>query len=372
MNRRLELMKWKLKSRTWKTLLLVSAMLLVGGVASAQAPTSGVLIKGNVFGGGRLGKVKNTTAQQGEQTVTVIDSTAVLIYEGVVKGSVYGGGMGDTTNYESVSAGLVEGNTHIEMIGGTVERSIYGGGQLGSVGTFTDSIRVVYTKGNDDPDDNDTVYVPKNRSAEGTGLARVLIKGGQVGKTEKALMPNTFLPEDDDYGYVFCGGRGEADSISYHQAIAMGVVDSTYLEISGTPIITASVYGGSENGLVLGNTHVKVLSGQIGLGYNRNATGDDRWCIYTDAQWAAAINAVKSTAGGDEQTAQINAIAGQFYMCDAWPYGDNNGHYNVYDIFYGQPIDPDDPDSPLYQNSMAAVAVSILSGLEFGVAQQDR
>lgn len=266
----------------------------------------------------------------------------------VIKGSVYGGGEG---NNDDKTKGLVTGNTLVEMNGGIVERSIYGGGQLGSVGTFTSYSDVNYGS----EEEPEIVQVPVE-CTNGTGLAKVLIKGGQVGKTEKALMPNTFLPEDDDYGYVFCGGRGEADSISYHQAIAMGVVDSTYLEISGTPIITASVYGGSENGLVLGNTHVKVLSGQIGLGYNRNATGDDRWCIYTDAQWAAAINAVKSTAGGDEQTAQINAIAGQFYMCDAWPYGDNNGHYNVYDIFYGQPIDPDDPDSPLYQPANSSTA----------------
>ena len=265
-----------------------------------------------------------------------------------IKGSVYGGGEG---NNDNKTKGLVTGNTLVEMNGGIVERSIYGGGQLGSVGTFTTFSDVNYGT----EEEPEIVQVPVGCTS-GTGLAEVLIKGGQVGKKEKALMPSTFLPEDDDYGYVFCGGRGEADSISYHQAIAMGVVGNTYLEISGSPIITASVYGGSENGLVLGNTHVKVLSGQIGLGYNRNATGDDRWCIYTDAQWTAAINAVKSTVGGNAQANQINTIAGQFYMCDSWPYGDNNGHYNVYDIFYGQHTDPDDPDSPLYQPANSSTA----------------
>ena len=52
----------------------------------------------------------------------------------------------------------------------------------------------------------------------------------------------------------------------------MGVVDTTYLEISGNAVISASVYGGSENGLVLGNTRVDIKGGQIGTGYYLDGT----------------------------------------------------------------------------------------------------
>ena len=53
----------------------------------------------------------------------------------VVKGTVYGGGKGI---YSDQNTGLVTGNTKVVMNGGIVEHSLYGGGELGSVGTFTD------------------------------------------------------------------------------------------------------------------------------------------------------------------------------------------------------------------------------------------
>lgn len=46
----------------------------------------------------------------------------------VVKGSVYGGGQGIETDEKS---GLVTGNATVTMNGGIVERSIYGGGAFG-------------------------------------------------------------------------------------------------------------------------------------------------------------------------------------------------------------------------------------------------
>ena len=244
------------KSR--RKVFLTLALLLSCGIASAQ-----VTIKGNVYGGGKLGDVQNKTV--GENTT--INNTKVTINNGIIKGSVYGGGMGVLTDEKK---GLVEGNTTIDLLGGRVERSIYGGGELGSVGTFTEYTPVVY-----DPNGTpETVNVPKT-CAEGTGLAKVIINGGRVGRVDKAKMPGP--DDDDDWGYVFCGGRGEADSIAHHKAIALAVVDSTYLEINSGSLITSSVYGGAENGLVLGNTHVKLTGGQIGVGYYKDDQGHDHW-----------------------------------------------------------------------------------------------
>ena len=266
--------------------LLLLAMLLTGGVASAQV---------------------------------------------VVKGSVYGGGQGIETDEKS---GLVTGNATVTMNGGTVERSIYGGGELGSVGTFTAFTTVEYTEGEHE---GQSVQVP-SKCAENTGVATVTVNGGHVGKNGSLMGVN---PDDDDRGWIFCGGRGEADSINYPKAIALGVVGSTHLTF-GTlanttqPLVTASVYGGCENGLVLEDTHVEILGGQIGTGLASKTQGENNvWTgtwdlVYDDTKWTNAINAVQSG-----NATAINAAAGQFHECDAWPYGDGNDHYYVYDINAG-------------------------------------
>ena len=209
-----------------RKVFLTLALLLSCGIASAQ-----VTIKGNVYGGGRLGDVQNKTV--GENTT--INNTSVTINNGVIKGSVYGGGQGAETDEK---AGLVEGNATVTMVGGQVERSIYGGGELGSVGTFTAFDQVVYPA---DPEVQgstaETVNVPK-ACASGTGLVTVIINGGVVGRIDKAKMPDP--EDDDDWGYIFAAGRGEADSITHHKAVALAVANNTYLEINTGSLITAS------------------------------------------------------------------------------------------------------------------------------------
>jgi hypothetical protein len=274
------------------------AMLLGSGAASAQ-----VVINGNVYGGCEEGIVSQ--------------NTRVTVNDGTVVGSVYGGCVGDTTD---ATGGVVQGNTWVYMNGGTVVRSIYGGGQLGSVGTFTYGA-VTYPA--DDPNNpNVEVQVP-TACASGTGVAHVLISGGQVGVKDLALMPFTNSPGDDELGYVFCGSQGLADSIHYPQAIGHGVTDSTYLEISGG-LITASAYGGSENGLVLRNTRVEIQGGQIGVGHYIDNSGNHHFDNpYTDEVWDAVIAKVRAGT-------LTNADIANFHICDAWPY---EAPYAVYDIF---------------------------------------
>ena len=259
--------------------LLLLAMLLTGGVASAQV---------------------------------------------VVKGSVYGGGQGIKTDTKS---GLVTGNATVTMNGGTVERSIYGGGELGSVGTFTDSTLVQYTLGNNA---GKSVYIPKT-CQDGTGLTTVIVNGGNVGVSERTKMPVTNNTYGDDYGYIFGAGRGEGDSITHYKAIALGVSGNAITEIKGTAFIHGSVYGGSENGLVLGNTRVAISGGQIGDGYYKDGQGVEHWDgLYTEAQWDTAIVKIK----GGTFTA---AAAAGFHECDHWPY---QAPYQPYDPYgnQGQPI----------------------------------
>ena len=275
-------------------------LLLFCGMAKAQ-----VIVKGNVYGGGEIGKV------------TV--NTSVTINGGIVNHTVFGGGMGDTTD---VDAGLVKGNTLVTMTGGQVRHSVYGGGELGSVGTFTGTNTVTYPASDTNGNAGKTVVIP-TVCTPGTGLTKVLISGGKVG-IDTAHMPHELTPGLDDYGYVFCGGMGMADSIHNHLAIGFAVNDTTYLQISDSALITASAYGGSENGLVLRDTRVKMSGGQIGTGHYQEGSNHYWDPAYTDQQWKRATDSVRKGTLTD-------AIAEQFHNCDHWPY--DRSDYKVYDIY---------------------------------------
>ena len=121
----------------------------------------------------------------------------------VVKGDVYGGGQGLNTDE---TAGLVTGNTWVTVNGGNVQHSIYGGGEFGSVGTFTATTNVEY--------DNGVVVSVPTECQDGTGLTKVIINGGKIGSFKYAKMPVPgWSTWEDSYGYIFAGGRGDADSI---------------------------------------------------------------------------------------------------------------------------------------------------------------
>jgi len=321
--------------------VLVAVLLLTAGLTQAQ-----VVIKGNVYGGGLEGQVKNPKAAS-----NVFGNSSVTINGGTVESSVFGGGKGVESNETS---GLVEGNTTVTMTGGVVERSIYGGGSLGSVGTFSFDSLVVYTEG---LHEGTNVHLPTLRGwVPQTGRATVSVTGGTVG-LRGSLMPWTnHDPLEDDRGWIFCGSQGAADSINHPRVIAMGVVKDTHLEISGSALVTASAYGGCENGLVLDSTFVEIKGGQIGTGLIDTVTINNVLVgtfadPYTDQNWEDAINAVKD---GTIATAlaEGGALHDKFYMCDSWPYGYDHDNdpttpkkYDVYDIYYDSLTDPNDPNS---------------------------
>lgn len=247
-------------------------------------------VGGSIYGGGELGQVQG--------------NTTVRIEEGLVKGSVYGAGMGNTAD---AGFGLVAKNTWVDMQGGQVERSIYGGGELASVGTFT----ATYGAG------ESPLHIagePKTCQT-GTGVAKVTVGGNSmVGVMDKAIMPPPD-PDNDDYGYIFCGSRGEVDSIHYTNANKLAVVDSTYLEIGGNAVVTSSAYGGCENGQVLRNTFVKITSDcQIGVGYYNDGSHHFD-AKYTTAQWEG-----KNPA--------------DFHEVSHWPY---TAPYAIYDAYADEP-----------------------------------
>ena len=186
-----------LKSRRKAFLLL--AMLLTGGMASAQ-----VTIKGNVYGGGELGDVsENTNVKINGGTIGVLEYShtgsdpTVLPFDTVklVKGgSVFGGSKGSLTD---ATKGLVKGNTNVEIRGGHMFNNVYGGGELGSVGTF------------------DTINGNVAGVVENTGKTTVTVTGGQVGPAPKVDLEHGYnipIALSGTNGYVFGGGKGNPDA----------------------------------------------------------------------------------------------------------------------------------------------------------------
>lgn len=147
----------------------------------------------------------------------------------------------------------VMGNTTIDMRSGFVHDRVYGGGKLGSVGTFTTTTAVAGHTAHEG-----CIGKPNGRTGE-TGVCSVSISGGQVGRADMRM------PED--FGHVFGGSRGALADPEVDKDIDFrAYVYETNVTISGTAFIVGGVYGGSENGRVLNDTHVNIQGGQIGCG----------------------------------------------------------------------------------------------------------
>ena len=248
-------------------------------------------IHGSVYGGGENGHV--------------LDSTKLIINNGLIGHGVYGGGKGkDTysgelidystrntthTTYQtqvaSIIAGKVYGNTNITMNGGYVLRNIYGGGNLASVGKGN------YAGGTDDYSlEGYGELPPKDGNADGplwanddfknSGICRVTIKGGTVGYyNDAALDLSAFTKDDLPTGNVFGSCRGMSapnyNDISprylYFPEFFYGYVNQTIVTIgdaNGGPTILGSVYGGGQDGHVRRSSKVVINNGTIGLDYD--------------------------------------------------------------------------------------------------------
>ena len=127
-----------------------------------------------------------------------------------------------------------------------------------------------------------------------------------------------------DFGYVFGAGRGkmgnpavagneDIEFMTYVNETNV-IIKNTYAEafegdslahIVRSPLIAGGVYGGSENGRVLNNTHVNIWGGQIGLGATKTAA-------YAEADF---IDPTTATAE------QIAAKAATMAECASWAYG---------------------------------------------------
>ena len=242
-------------------------------------------------------------------------NAAYVLREESTGGQVYGGG----------DQGYVFGNTNVNIGNGYIYDRVYGGGKEGTVGTVSD--RAALPTGHA----NHTGCLGGKPTAftANTGKSTVTVSGGYVGpftytksgSTGTATITPMTMPQD--FGYVFGAGRGkmgnpavagneDIEFMTYVNETNV-IIKNTYAEafegdslahIVRSPLIAGGVYGGSENGRVLNNTHVNIWGGQIGLGATKTAAY---------AETAFIDPTTTKVIGGD----QGNALD----ECAAWPYG---------------------------------------------------
>ncbi len=267
------------------------------------------VIKRNVYGGGELG--------------TVRDNATVTINGGTVNRDVYGAGYGskdyetktkitvkmpkegvtnptsasdyDDVNYvftPMIFAGCVGQNTYVNIAGGKVRKSVYGGGEMASVGIMDCRVKIdnnatdpVYTEGTDkyvyehfhshlDENNGFALSWPFHfENAPGYfGETHVNITGGRIGVANGDTDINT--DNGDVYGggkgiageyknYVYCANVGSAE-VTIDYPAGNTATPQNYMTNADIECIAGAVYGGAENGHVMGDTKLTLKNGLIG------------------------------------------------------------------------------------------------------------
>ena len=149
-------------------------------------------------------------------------------------GNVFGGGSGYYPYRPGKwfrFAGAVYGNTEVEIKGGHILTSVYGGNELTDVGNGTS--------------------VEDNK-----GKCKVTMSNGTLG------VPRTLaqIAAHPVTCYLFGAGKGD-QRVFFNQSTNVGKVE---VEISGTARIYGSVFGGGEDGHVLGDVKMDIKGGTIG------------------------------------------------------------------------------------------------------------
>ena len=326
----------------------------LGQVKTTTVSISGdALIKSNVYGGGELGIVR--------------DKTDVTISGGTVNRDVYGGGYGSKKIDETFNAvintadqngdpmslgfkpmmwaGCVGQETNVTISGGRVKKSVYGGGEMASVGIFNYKLGTWHDTEAEALDDGKVVFmnpetnkyaayaniVKHEENEDGTatkdfalswpyefsympgyeGKANINITGGRIGLT--ADEDNPFA--DKDNGDVYGGGKGEAmdryteaflanvgsAEININYPTTNDVAPTTYK--NGGDCVAGALYGGGENGHVMGDTKVTLTNGLIGHSLYGGGSGKGK---YTQN--------IKRIDNGEEHPASIYSItSGKVY-----------------------------------------------------------
>ena len=331
-------------------------------------------VGGSVYGGGMIARVEKNSA------VTIGFESG--IGEPIIENNVFGAGMGANTHGY---AGLVRGNSSVIIQGKSkVKGSVYGGGMQASIGRY-------FLDSNGLPID-----------LKSGGKATVIVRGDAEIGPDNMVMKNTETNKPDNTGHVFGAGKGV---LPYHDfdgnplvgdpwratpnntkeyynlaqqgqdyedkyinfINTLGITNRTEVTIGGNAFIKGSVYGGSESGYVLKNTHVTIQDNcQIGNGYvqmyddgendgkylpTTSMTGVNR--RYTTAEWAAGHLYVENDPDvnlNDAKESALKTKVGNNYSnslpeCASWPYEAPYAPYDKFAETDGTYEDAEEPDA---------------------------
>ena len=258
---------------------------------------------------------EHTDANSNKYTVYSHEAGDDAILEIGTIGDIFGGG----------NASDIIGNTFVEIGTGThhnasgelvtisparnaafITGSVYGGGSMGHVGDFTK---------------NDSGK--PTSCTEGTGVSTVTISNGEIGPNDMKMLHTPALAEEkpDDKGHVFGGGQGSREPSGDNAAYT----DNTLVTINGTAWIKGSVYGGSENGHVLHDTHV-IIDGNCQIG---NGDGVNR--RYTAAEWEQG-KLIPQPGDPASVSTLAESHTNSLPECASWPY---QSPYKSHDMYEG-------------------------------------
>ena len=312
---------------------------MVGIVDKSIGSTSVIIangsVGGSVYGGGEVGRVESNT----EVMIGLESGTDTV----VVRGDVFGAGQGVATHGYS---GLVRGNSTVTIQGkAKVEGSVYGGGKMATVGRYNVNANGIPTS----PKSGGVCTVTVRDSAEiGPNDMKMTAVGGPIDfghvfGAGKGVIPEEYSYEDNDHKpkRMDSEGRWEyfSNDSSYLAFIeTLGLASQTEVTIGGKAFVKGSVYGGAENGYVQTNTHVTVQDGcQIGNGHvqmdedGTYLTEENQYSInrrYTDTEWSEG-HLIK-----DGETNYQHSLP----ECASWTYGQAAAaadKYATHDPFYG-------------------------------------
>ena len=222
-------------------------------INKAVVNINGGRIYGSVFGGGEEGHVL------GDVLLNVTNGRIGTFGYTGYDGCVFGGGLGSNTI--ALTAGSVGGNIEVNVTGGTMLGSVYGGGRCGSVGFYFAPVE-------------DEEHYGIMQEGDDHGFITVNISGGEIGHG----LAGSGIP-DHIGGNVYGGCKGIVEapsptSIAEKMAYAKETTVNIFEANGHAPFIRGSVFGGSEDGHILDNTHVNIMAGQVGGTELDNLTAD--------------------------------------------------------------------------------------------------
>ena len=318
-----------------------------GGITESEGNTSVIIgngsVGGSVYGGGKIGRVENNTS-------VTIGKEGDTTNEPIISGSVFGAGQGvDTHGY----SGLVRGNSTVTIQGkAKIGHSVYGGGEKATVGRYWINDR---TTEDGKPTPPDGTPLGRPYATRSGGACTVVVKDdAEIGPDDMTM---TKSGGPDDTGYIFGAGKGvtpgnytySGTSFPYQMTLkngsssweamnddetylgfieTLGLASETDVTVSGNAFIKGSVYGGAENGFVQANTHVTIEGDcQIGNGYvqmddNGNYLAEPYSLNrrYTATEWA------DKRLYKDGETNYTSSLP----ECASWPYESPYAPYDKY------------------------------------------